>query len=611
MQQVKTKLTVKGMFCTSCSSRIEKALEKLEGVTNVSASYNSGTVVVSHDARIACTDDIIRTIEQLGYTAQTQQSSITVGHEENKESGRNKAAAIVLGIAIIAFAVFFMFNNTLGLNFLPEINASMGFGLLFVVGLLTSVHCISMCGGINLSQCIAHQTDAPQTLKTKMRPSLLYNLGRVISYTIIGGIVGALGSVISFSGTAKGIIAIAAGVFMVIMGLNLTGLFPWMRKLIPRMPKVFSKRTGKKRRGPFIVGLLNGLMPCGPLQAMQIYALGTGSFFTGALSMLIFSLGTVPLMFGFGAISSLLSGKFTKRLMKISAILVIALGVVMMGRGLAQSGLSPALATDNTPSNVAKIEGDVQIVSTQMKGNVYDPITVQAGIPVKWTITADEDELNGCNNPVTIPRYYVEKKLVPGENVIEFTPTQEGSIVYTCWMGMISGSIHVVSDVGNTDSVAAVQPAETGSQAPASGGCCGTGSYAPGFENGRFPVDKVAIAKIVDGVQTVSITVNENGFDPALVVMQKDVETYWVINGENLSGCTNSLIFPAYNAQKDLVEGENVIKFTPEADFSYSCWMGMLNGYVKVVDDITKINLGEIQQEAAGYKSPLGGGCCG
>lgn len=633
MQPAKTKLTVGGMVCTSCASRIESALGKLEGVQKAKANYGSGTVIVSYDTQKVSLADIVKTIERMDYTAKPDESTMQVSREESRKEKKGKASTIIAGFIIVGLAVFLMFSNTLGLSFLPEIDASMGYGILFVVGLLTSVHCIAMCGGINLSQCIAHQTGGEQTLKTKMRPSLLYNLGRVISYTIIGGIVGALGSVISFSGTAKGVVAIIAGLFMMIMGLNMTGLFPWMRKLMPRMPKVFGKKAREKKRGPFIVGLLNGLMPCGPLQAMQIYALGTGSVFAGALSMLMFSLGTVPLMFGFGAVSSLLSSKFTKKLMKVSAMLVVALGVIMLGRGLTQSGITTAFAADNSRSNLAQVQQDVQIVSTTMKANVYDPITVKAGVPVKWTITADAEELNGCNNPVTIPKYGIQKKLVPGDNVIEFTPEQEGDIVYTCWMGMISGVIHVVSGGDNVSAAEAVQSSDIDSgenntpadndnsnwnsfggsangQWQGGGSCCG-GSYASGFDNGKVPTDKTAVAEIRDGVQYVSITVNESGFEPALVVMQKDVKTVWTINGESLNGCNDSLIFSNDIAPLDLREGENIIGFTPTEDFSYSCWMGMLNGYVKVVDDLSNFDLAAVQQEVEKYEAPSGGGCCG
>lgn len=87
------------------------------------------------------------------------------------------------------------------------------------------------------------------------------------------------------------------------------------------------------------MGMLNGLMPCGPLQAMQLYALSTGSFAQGALSMFVFSLGTVPLMFGLGALSSFLSARFTGVMLKASGAMVIFLGVVMLNNGLSLYGL--------------------------------------------------------------------------------------------------------------------------------------------------------------------------------------------------------------------------------------------------------------------------------
>jgi sulfite exporter TauE/SafE len=102
-----------------------------------------------------------------------------------------------------------------------------------------------------------------------------------------------MGSVIGFSGAAKGTVAIAAGVFMVIMGLNMLNIFPWLRKLTPRVPRVFGNKihNNNGKYGPFYIGLFNGLMPCGPLQTMQIYALGTGSPVAGALSMLYVQYG--------------------------------------------------------------------------------------------------------------------------------------------------------------------------------------------------------------------------------------------------------------------------------------------------------------------------------
>ncbi|WHH61539.1 sulfite exporter TauE/SafE family protein [Petroclostridium sp. X23] len=606
---------IDGMTCTSCEMRIENSLKKIDGVIYVKAAFSSSRVDISYDADKVDLANIISVIEKLHYKVKENGVSAVGrnGNAGNPADDRMKISHL-LGIGILLLAAYTIINNTVGFNFIPEIDQSMGYGILFVVGILTSLHCIAMCGGINLSQCVAYHTGNEKGNLTKLKPSLLYNSGRVVSYTLIGGIVGALGSVVSFSGTAKGIVAVASGGFMVIMGLNMLNIFPWLRKLNPRMPKFFGNKiyNNKGNYGPFYVGLLNGLMPCGPLQAMQLYALGTGSFAAGALSMLMFSVGTVPLMFGFGAISSFLSGKFTNKMLKVSAVLVMILGVIMLNRGLSLSGISVAFAAPKL-ANVAVVEGDVQLVTTTLQSRRYSPIIVQKGIPVKWTIQADANSINGCNSPVTIPKYGLQKTLVPGDNIIEFTPDEEGNIPYTCWMGMITSNIKVVDDISKVSDADIQQAKESGGAGLfGGGGCCSAGSSAEKFANGNIPTDEIAIGEINDGVQNVSIAINDEGFIPAVVILQKGVKTKWNINGEQLNYCNNRLIFPEYNANISLKDGENAIEFTPEADFTFSCWMRMLNGYVKVVDDVNNINIEEIKKEIEQFQ-PVGGtgGCCG
>jgi len=221
-------------------------------------------------------------------------------------------------------------------------------------------------------------------------------------------------------------------------------------------------------------------MPCGPLQAMQLYALGTGSFIAGSLSMLAFSLGTVPLLFAFGALGSLLSSKFSKNMIKASAMLVIVLGFVMVTRGVAFTGFSmnsfAAQSSSNSSSdsqNTAVVNNNVQEIKSTLESGQYPAITVQAGVPVKWTITADAKNLNGCNNQIVIPQYNVKQKLVVGENVILFTPTKAGTFGYSCWMGMIRSNITVVDDLKSS----AVNPGtESSTNVDNTGipkGCCG------------------------------------------------------------------------------------------------------------------------------------------
>jgi sulfite exporter TauE/SafE len=347
------------------------------------------------------------------------------------------------------------FKNLFLLKYLPNLGTNAGYGLLFLFGVLTSFHCIGMCGGIAISQCVKKDEIEAESSSNKSQswlvPSLLYNLGRVISYTIVGGIVGGLGHIISFSGMLKGIVPIIGGLFMVIMAINLLGIFPILRRLNIRMPYFIARKITKGNNySPAIVGLLSGLMPCGPLQIVQLYALGTKSVVFGALSMFFFSVGTVPILFIFGAINTIINKKFSKVILKVSAGLVLILGVVMIGRGLALYGVSMGMHHQMNMKGeqaVSTVQDNLQTVTTEIKSDSFPPIVVQKGIPVKWIIKANENNLNECNNAITIPKFKIEKKLVVGDNIVEFTPNEVGDIVFTCWMGMIKSKITVVDDL--------------------------------------------------------------------------------------------------------------------------------------------------------------------
>ncbi|WP_332456230.1 urease accessory protein UreH domain-containing protein [Petrimonas sp.] len=463
-------LKIDGMTCINCENRIERALKAINGIISVKVNFSKGIAIVTFDASLIRLEEIEKTIEKLDY--------IIIGSggvTSNKTNGLQ-----VVGVIVIILAIYMIMNRFGGFsifNSFPEAKAGMGYGILFVIGLLTSIHCVAMCGGINLSQCAQYK--GPNLLKenklSNLRPSLQYNAGRVISYTIIGGIVGAVGSVVSFSGTGKGIVAIVAGVFMVIMGLNMLNIFPWLRKFNPRMPKIFATKINKQKDNnkPLYVGLLNGLMPCGPLQAMQLYALSTGDPIKGALSMLLFSLGTVPLMFGLGALSTLLTKKFQSRMMTVSAGLVVILGIFMFSNGMALSGFAVPLTSNaltnpgsSASSSTAEVIDGVQVVTTTLASGGYEPIKVQAGIPVQWNIQAETSSINGCNNRIIIPEYNIEKKLEPGDNYIEFTPEESGTVPFSCWMGMIRSQISVYE---NLEDQSQVLPQADTSQLPS---CC-------------------------------------------------------------------------------------------------------------------------------------------
>jgi sulfite exporter TauE/SafE/copper chaperone CopZ len=449
---------VSGMTCAHCEARVTKAAKTVSGVKTASASFSRGILTVSYDPE------------------QTDEAKLSGALEEaiNASGYRFRGAVAkphqilkVIPIAIILLALYLVLRYTVGFDFfgfIPKIDSTISLSALFITGLFTSVHCVAMCGGINLSQSVGTGASGGKRLKNP----LLYNLGRVISYTVIGGIVGGIGSVLFLSETAKAILLSLAALGMLLMGLSMLGWLPWW--LTPHMPRFLSARLGKAGagKGPLVVGLLNGLMPCGPLQAMQLYALATGSALTGALSMFLFSLGTVPLMLGAGALFSTLKGKFAFVVQRVSAVLVVFFAVVMATNALSLFGFSSTAAAAPAQATAAQAEkggdsllqqaldkgylpatldGDVQKIQADLNPSVYPFIIVQKGIPVELTISADENAITGCNQTVVFPAFDVKKALKVGDNVIKFTPEESGLIPYTCWMGMLDGRILVVDDL--------------------------------------------------------------------------------------------------------------------------------------------------------------------
>ena len=143
---------VEGMSCVSCEIRIEKALRKLVGVAKVKVTYSNATVNIAFDAKSIDLETIVKCIKNLNYKIKKDS-----GNDIHNNSNDKMKINQLLGIGIIIFAIYFIIKNTVGFNFIPEVNQSMGYGILFIVGLLTSLHCIAMCGGLNLSQCVSYK----------------------------------------------------------------------------------------------------------------------------------------------------------------------------------------------------------------------------------------------------------------------------------------------------------------------------------------------------------------------------------------------------------------------------------------------------------------------
>jgi sulfite exporter TauE/SafE len=333
------------------------------------------------------------------------------------------------------------------------------------VGLVTSIHCVAMCGTMVCSYAI--KGSAATTWWGRMLPHLAYHGPKILSYVAVGVLLGAIGSAFDV-GPVRGYVTLFAGAFMLFLGVQMTGKFPALQRFTIRTPRFMKdalSRTRKKAQSqegdgkahlgtPITFGLLTGFMPCGPLQAAQLAAAGTGSVVGGATAMLGFGLGTMPLMLAFGTVSSLLGAKFKKRMMAIGAIIIIALGFVMLDRGSmligspvtfqAAKGYFFGAPAGEYPDEFPTGDDGVVEVPLTIADIQFDPfvLTVPDGEPVRLIVDRQEDDV--CSDELAIPKLGILEPLEPfGTTVIEIPPSEGGRYTMTCQMGMIPGAFQV------------------------------------------------------------------------------------------------------------------------------------------------------------------------
>lgn len=490
-------LDITGMHCESCSQIIEKKLKETKGILHAEADYVTGTCLVRFDDSKASFGSIRDALESINYGCAPKEGEATeetedsieahgeLGPKSRKSSWFARYKKItgifsgVLGFFIFGYFVVRFGDGTA----LPEMSRGLSYGLLFLVGLMTGFHCVSMCGGF----VVGYTAKAAKSGRNAYRGHLMYGLGKTISYTVIGAAFGLLGSIVTFTPAMRGVAGILAGLFLLVFGLNMLNIFPSLRRFRLRLPGVIGRYVGSragKHSSPLVIGLLTGLMiACGPLQAIYIMAAGTGSWLEGAKLLFIFAVGTIPVMLGFGFMTSFISGKATHKILKASGFIVILLGLIMINRGLALTGsgfdtnslLTSVLASDEKDTGALESEDGYQVI--RMEVNRYgwqpDKFVLKKGVPVKWVI--DGKEINGCNNAIQVPKLGLEFNIRQGEQVIEFTPDEEGIIPWSCWMGMIPGTFIVKEDVKPEDKKEIEEQAASAAaqQRGTCGGSCG------------------------------------------------------------------------------------------------------------------------------------------
>src|SRR3989339_496736 len=488
---------VEGMHCASCEILIEKKLLDLQNIKSVDASTAKGEVIIEYEGGRPNPERLSRIFKEENYIFSDKSVDAKIISSEKKTN----ATLVAFNIAIFIIIAFLLLQkmgiaNFISLDSTSSLFAFLGFG--FLAGMSS---CAALVGGIVLSMSKQWNNlySEDQSASKKLQPHIMFNTGRVISYIVLGGVLGMIGSRLQISPQFTAFLIVAVSLLMVALGLQMLGVKAF-RKFQVSAPKTATRYIADEnnfqgKHMPFIMGALTFFLPCGFTITAQSLALLSGNVFQGALIMGAFALGTVPSLLFIGLSSVKFNSRphLAERFAKVAGFLVLFFALYNVSNQMTVLGftglsnLLPAIQDQTVDSkDLPQIIDGKQVIKMTAYGSKDDPnyFKVRVGIPVRWEITADRTA-GGCNGSIISNSLFSESiDLIPGQlSVKEFTPEKTGKFRFSCQMGMISGIIEVVNadtTVGSNNSGAQVVNAatQTGDDVVPSGstGCgCGGG----------------------------------------------------------------------------------------------------------------------------------------
>ena len=331
---------------------------------------------------------------------------------------------------------------------------------MLALGVVSSLHCAGMCGPLVMTYAVRGEGSS---FGGRLAQHSSYQSARMVSYLLVGAMLGAIGSALDLVGI-RGWVMVAAGAVMVVIGISISGLVPtvrswrvllpsplrrWFGGLTARLEESASRRAGRGLALPIGLGLLTGLMPCAALQVAELSAAVSGNAATGALAMLGFGLGTMPLMLGVGVASGYLSVRLKNAMLVVAAIAIVVFGTVTLDRGATLVGspitaraMLAAAVGDTSAGGVRVGTGGVAEVQLAIVHTTYVPsiIDIPSGRAVRLVV--DRRESASCSDELLVPRLGVRAALRPdGVTVVDLPPSTPGAYSMTCGMGMMSGQI--------------------------------------------------------------------------------------------------------------------------------------------------------------------------
>lgn len=464
-----SEIYISGMHCSACELLIEKKLMKKEHVASVTISRKDAKARVTFDNQSYLNiEQLNEEFKDLGYQfshSPIEKPKNKLWHKDangKKTINQEKLKQLIVSFAIaLIFLISFYFIEKLQLGSFISVDINSALPAFFLLGLVAGVSsCAALIGGLLLSLVKRWHEDYIDTEDHKKRktPHVLFHAGRLAGFFILGGILGLIGDQISLNNTTVyATLVLIISILMIILALQMLDI-SWAQKISLRLPKSMSRlatKEGKKGKyAPFMTGALTFFLPCGFTLIAQGVALTTGSFLQGGLIMLVFALGTLPLLLGISATGLRFTKKphLTARFSKIAGIIVLFFALYNINgqlNVLGYASLSDIVNTKHSlgfseiygPMSVdpALLAGEEQLLKFVAQDFSYipvGPITLQAGIPTKMVV--EDRGILGCGAFIAargLFNGYVPLKL--GENVIDLGIPKPGTYKVTCSMGMV------------------------------------------------------------------------------------------------------------------------------------------------------------------------------
>lgn len=329
--------------------------------------------------------------------------------------------------------------------------------IIFTTGLLTGgLTCLAVQGGL-----LAATLATKATKDNNALPILSFLGAKLIVYTVLGMLLGLLGSFFQISITARALLQVIIAIFMIGTAANLLNIAPIFRYFVIQPPRFLTNliRNQSKSKdffAPAVVGAFTVFIPCGTTQAMMALAIASGSPLSGALILFVFILGTSPIFFALGYLATRLGEALHAQFMKLAAVTIMMLAVFNLNNAMALAGsnftveaawknvfCTVTFCTDD-PTLLHDVAVNQATIEIGPRGYTPNGLTVKAGSNV--TIRLVNNGGRGCIQAFTIPGLGIQRVVRDGTTeTIAFTaPSTPGQLAFMCSMGMFRGVINVI-----------------------------------------------------------------------------------------------------------------------------------------------------------------------